>query len=351
VLLKHLLEQGLSKTAIAERLGVSRRVIYHWITTGQLERDVSAPAAPRVRVPRPTLLESYKALITTRLTTYPELSAVRLFAECQAAGYPGSLTQLKVFVRAVRPRPEPDPIVRFETPPGHQAQVDFAEVRFPWGRRFVFLVVLGYSRLLWLQFYPRQTMQTVMAGLEGAFAAFGGVPHELLFDQMRAVILADERPGGGKILENPEFLRFAAHWGFRIRACRPYRARTKGKVERPIRYLRSSFLYGRDFLGDGDVAAQATTWVDTVANARVHGTTGEVPRERFLRDERAQLLALAARPYRSLVLDPVRLMPRPVRAPQPVRVPVVVVERRALTAYGALAESAEPSELMAVGGV
>ena len=167
---------------------------------------------------------------------------MRLFEEIRAAGYAGGYTQLKEYVRQVRPAPTPEPVVRFETPPGHQAQVDFAEFRFPWGKRYALLVVLGYSRLLWLQFYPRQTMATLMRGLEEAFAFFGGVPAELLFDQMKAVIIEDERRAAGALLENAEFLRFAAHWGFRIRACRPYRAKTKGKVERPIRYVREQLL-------------------------------------------------------------------------------------------------------------
>jgi transposase len=350
VLLKHLLEQGLPKTAIAERLGVSRRVIYKWLASGQLDRDLSDPPPPRVRVARPAALDPYKALIETRLGTYPELSAVRLFAECQAAGYTGSLTQLKVFVRCVRPRPEPEPVIRFETPPGRQAQVDFAEVRFPWGKRFALMVVLGYSRLLWLRFYPRQTMQTVMAGLEAAFTTFSGVPGELLFDQMRAVIIGDERPGGGKLLENAEFLRFAAHWGFRVRACRPYRAQTKGKVERPIRYLRESFLYGREFLGDGDLEAQVVHWLETVANPRIHGTTGEAPRERFLRDERHRLLPLAPHPYRPVVLDPVRVTARAVPMPRPVRVPHLEVERRSLRRYAELA-AWKPDDREALGEV
>jgi len=89
--------------------------------------------------------------------------------------------------------------------------VDFAEVHLPWGKRFALMVVLGYSRLLWLQCYPRQTLRTLMRGLEAAFQAFGGVPAELLFDQLKAVILDDHRPRGGRVFENPEFLRFAAH--------------------------------------------------------------------------------------------------------------------------------------------
>jgi transposase len=194
-------------------------------------------------------------------------------------------------------------------------------------------VVLGYSRLLWLQFYPQQSMAILMRGLEAAFAYFGGVPTELLFDQLKAVVLHDHRPLGGRVLENPEFLRFAAHWDFRIRACRPYRAQTKGTVERPIRYVRQNFLYGRDFAGDADLNAQSLDWLGCTANVRVHGTTHEMPQVRFDRDERAVLHPLAARPYRSLVL--------PLDAPRvtatPRRLTPVEVERRPLAAYAALA--------------
>ena len=332
VLLKHLLDRGLSKAAIARELDVSRRSVHHWIATGQLERDLTTPG-PRVRVGAPTKLAPYHAIITTRLETYPALSAVRLFDEVRAAGYAGGISQLRAFVAATRP--EPEPVVRFETPPGHQAQVDFAECRFPWGKRFALLVVLGYSRLLWLRFYPRQTQAVVQDGLAAAFAYFGGVPRELLFDQMKAVVVADHRPVGGTLLENAEFLRFAAHWGFRIRACRPYRAQTKGKVERPVGYVRGNLLYGREFLGDADLAAQTDHWLEHTANARVHGTTGEVPRVRFERDERAALLPGAAAPYRAVPLSPPR---SPTLVPAARHTPLLRVERRPLRAYAVLAE-------------
>lgn len=336
VVLKDYLDRGLSKTAIARRLGVSRRLIYHWIESGQLDRDLSAPPGPRRPAPRSTKLDRFHALIAERLGTYPELSAVRLLEECRADGYAGGYSQLKAYVARVRPRPEPEPLVRFETGPGLQAQFDFAEVRFPWGKRFALLVVLGYSRLLFVEFVARQTALTVMLGLERAFAAFGGVPQEVLFDQMKSVIVADHRPGGGRLLENPEFLRFAAHWGFRIRACRPYRAKTKGKVERPVGYLRHNFLYGRTFLGDADLAAQCARWLADVANQRVHGTTHEVPSIRFLRDEQATLQPLAGRPYRSLLLPLTLPTPRRTRP----SVPPIEVERRALASYGSLVAEA-----------
>lgn len=253
VLLRHYLEQGLSKSEVADRLGISRRTVYYWINSGQLDRELDDEPI-RYR-PRPVVsrkVDAFRGVIETRLSAYPKLSAVRLFDEIRAAGYDGGYAQVKEFVRQVRPTPPADPVVRFETAPGQQAQVDFAEFRLPWGKRYALVVVLGYSRLLWLRFFSRQTMAVLMRGLEEAFEFFGGVTSELLFDQMKAVIVDDERLNGGRLLENAEFLRFASRWGFRIRACRPYRARTKGKVERPIGYVRQGFFYGRTFLNDDD---------------------------------------------------------------------------------------------------
>ncbi len=289
---------------------------------------------PRTRARgRVTKLAAVTPLITARLATYPLLSAVRLFAECRAAGYTGGYAQLTALVRQLRPSREAEPVVRFETAPGEQAQFDFAKVRVPWGVRHALIMVLGYSRQLYVEFVPRQTALHVMHGMERAFAAFGGVPQHVLFDQMKSVIVDDHRPDGGRLLENPEFLRFAAHWQFRIRACRPYRAQTKGKVERPIGYVRTNFLYGRTFLGDGDLADQCTRWLQDVANARLHGTTRVRPMDRWAETERAVLQPLAVRPYRSLLL---------LAAAPPVAVdaiaPRVSVERRGLAAYAALAE-------------
>jgi len=155
------------------------------------------------------------------------------------------------------------------------------------------------------------------------------------------VILDDQRAAGGKLFENPEFLRFAAHWAFRIRACRPYRAQTKGKVERPVGYVRGNLVYGREFLGDADLTDQCGRWLEETANVRVHGTTKDVPRVRFERDERALLQPLAERPYCSLVLPAERQesggrVPRPLPARGRVE-----VERRTLTAYAQLAEPIE----------
>jgi transposase len=329
VRLKHYLRLGYSQTAIAEELGIDRRTIYRWIRSGQLDRDLSEPPRYSPRPPRPRKLDPFREYLRQRLGDFPDLTATRLLREIRASGYTGGITQLRDFVREIRPHEPEEPVTRFETPPGKQAQVDFAHFRFPWGTRYALVVVLGYSRALWFQYFRRQDLWTLIRGLEQAFQFFGGVPEEILFDQMRAVVSRDLRPHGGRLIENAEFLRFAAHHGFRPRACRPYRAKTKGKVERPIRYIRQDFHYGRSFANDPDANDQALLWLKAVANLRVHATTGERPIDR-LEVERQHLKPLQPSPYRSLVLEPTSNgHSRSVQT----SVPRIAVERRPLTAY------------------
>jgi transposase len=333
VLLRHYLAEGLTKTEIARRLEINRRTVSRWIRNGELDRDLDAPVQYKPRPPVACKLDPYKAIITSRLEAYPELSSVRLLEEIRAAGYAGGYTQLKDHVRRVRPRPPQEPLIRFETAPGRQAQVDFADFKFDWGKRYALIVILGYSRLLWVRFFPRKDMRTLLEGLEEAFNIFGGVPQELLFDQMKSVITKDGRLNGEKLVTNAEFVRFAAHWEFKVRACRPYRAKTKGKVERPISYVRKNFVYGREFVSDGDVEVQLRRWLDHTANVRTHRTVKEQPIVRFERDERALLQPLPARPYHSLVVD---RGPRRASKIQMPPVPALVVERRPLAHYAEL---------------
>jgi transposase len=331
MLLHQLLEEaGGDRAEAARRAEVGRSTMYRWIEAGLLDQPIETIRARYG--PRPTKatkLEAVKALITARLAEFPRLSGTRLLAECRAAGYTGGVTQLREFVRRLRPAPEP--IVRYETVPGHQAQVDFAHCRLPWGVRYALVVVLGHSRLLWVQFYPRQDLGALQHGLTSCFTLWGGVPRELLFDQMRAVLTRDDRLTGGGLVHNLELLRFAKHNGFRIRVCRPYRAKTKGKVERPIRYLRDNFLYGRTFVSDADLNAQTLQWLEQVANAREHATTKWIPAERFATVERGALHALPTAAYRSVLVP--SATPQPISVPP---VPHVAVERRGLQAYAAL---------------
>ena len=318
----------------ARRVGVGRTTMYRWIAAGLLDQPIETIQARYTPRPaRPAKLEPYQPLIETRLAEFPRLSAVRLFAECRAAGYAGGLSQLRAFIRRLRPAPE-EPPIRFETEPGQQAQVDWAHCRLPWGVRYALVVVLGYSRLLWVQFYPRQDLANLLLGLEACFTAWGGTVRDLLFDQMRAVLTRDDRLTGGGLVHNLELLRFARHWGCRVKVCRPYRAQTKGKVERPIRYLRESFLYGRTFVSDADLNAQVVDWLATVANVRQHATTHWIPAEHFARVEQPLLVPMPSRPYHSLMLTSTAPPPR-TRAVD--SIPHVAVERRELSAYAALA--------------
>jgi transposase len=312
--------------------------MYRWIKAGLLDQPLEAiQARYKSRPPIPTKLEKYTALIDARLAEFPRLSGTRLLAECRAAGYTGGVTQLRAYVQRLRPAPTED-IVRFETEPGQQAQIDWAHCRLPWGVRYALVVVLGHSRLLWLQFYPRQDLATLILGLEACFTAWGGTVRDLLFDQMRSVLTRDERLTGGGLVHNLELLRFARHWGCRVKVCRPYRAQTKGKVERPIRYLRESFLYGRTFVSDADLNAQARDWLATVANVRQHATTKWIPVQQFVQVERPLLLPLPSRPYHSLVLP----VSPPARESSRDTMPRVAVERRELSAYATLAAGGEP---------
>lgn len=336
VLICHYLQQGLSKAAIAKELGVNERTIRRWCAGGEFEHGDAPRYGPRPRMPRK--IDPFLPILRARLEAFPRLSAVRLFEEVKAAGYSGGYSQLCLTVAQLRPRPAPEPLVRFETAPGVQAQVDFAEFTFDFGKRYALLVVLGYSRLLFLRFYQRQDMPTLFQGLEEAFTYFNGVPREVLFDQMKSVITADLRPLGGQLLVNEEFLRFARHWGFTPRACRPYRAKTKGKVERPIRYLRDNFVYGRTFLSDAHLEDECRRWLERT-NLRQHRTTHERPRLRYERDEYAQMLPLAAPPYRSVHAVPVEPPTKPAVVqlkPTRGRLPRIEVEKRSLSVYAGL---------------
>ncbi len=231
------------------------------------------------RPPRPSKLDPFKEYLKARIEAYPELSGVRLLSEVRALGYTGGRTILGDYLRGVTPVAPLQIEQRFEAGPGEQAQADFAVFNTGFGRVYAVLVVLSWSRSLYVCFGMHQDQLSLMGGLHRAFAAFGGVPGTVLFDRMRAVVSASA-PDGSAVF-NTEMLRFASHYGFKLRACRPYRAKTKGKVERTVSYLRSSFFYGRNFRDLEDLNAQLVTWLSGTANRRVHATTGKIPAERL----------------------------------------------------------------------
>ena len=241
-------------------------------------------------------LDSYKGYLLGRIQTYPELSARRLLAEIRSLGYQGGYTILKDYLRSRRPKAPLSIEQRFEVTPGQQAQVDFATFKTPFGTVYALLVVLSWSRALWIRFGFHQDQLTVLTGLHQSFCAFEGIPRTVLFDRMRTAVAGSD-PEGGAVF-NAEMLRFAAHYGFRPVACRPYRAKTKGRVERAVSYLRRNFFYGRPFRDLEDLNTQLAIWLRDTANIRVHGSTGEVPTVR-LQQEQPHLTPLPVDPLRS----------------------------------------------------
>jgi transposase len=293
--------QGLSITAIARRTGRDPKTVRKYVARG-----LEPPAYGPRQVGRPGKLAPYLGYLRERVAAFPQLTATRLTRELRERGYTGAYTAVKRFVAAIRPDSGPKPFeVRFETPAGQQAQVDFA--RFvteftdePGVTRIIWLfsLVLGYSRHIFARFVMHQDLQTLLRSHMQAFAAIGGVPIEILYDRMKTAVTGEDQEG--HIVYNRSLLALAKHYGFHPRACRPYRAKTKGKVERPFSYIRQDFFLARTFRDLEDLNAQLDEWLTTVANVRVHGTTQRVVAEAFAA-EKPDLQVLPATPFDALL--------------------------------------------------
>jgi transposase len=270
--IKQLAKQGHSQRAIARLTGYSRNTVAKLLA--------QAAPAPFQRVPRASKLDPYKVYLQQRYQECP-LSAVRLLEEVRPMGYAGGVCVLRRYLATLkqRQRAQAQATVRFETPPGQQAQVDWAYGgTFPDARGqpvkvYIFLMVLGFSRMLYVQFTPSMALPQLLACHQAAFAFFGGWPKELLYDNMAQV----KRPGGPGAPWNPLFLDFAHHYGFIPHTCRVRRPRTKGKVERMVDYVKDNFLLGRAFADWPDLEAQGQHWLTHTANVRIHATTGRRP--------------------------------------------------------------------------
>ena len=299
VLIHDLKRQGLTITAIARQVGLDRKTVRRY-----LERGLEPPAYTP-REPGPRLIEAFEAYLRERVAAYPELSGKRLLREIRELGYTGGYTAVTDFLRDVRPPRRAQFERRFETPPGRQAQVDFAEFKVEFDdepgvvrKVWLFTMVLGHSRWLWGRFCAGQDLQTVLRCHIDAFAAMAGAPSELLYDRMKTAVIG-EGPDG-VVSYNSSLVALLNHYGAAPRACRPYRAKTKGKVERPYRYVRQDFFLARRFRNLDDLNAQFDQWRSEIANARVHATTGRVVAEHFA-EERPALIAHPAFAYSAVL--------------------------------------------------
>jgi transposase len=287
--------RGEGVRAIARQVGCSRNTVRRYLRNEAAKRY-------RPRAPRPCKLDEHKDYLAERVRQASPrwIPAPVLLREIQDRGYRGGLTTLKAWLAPLK-RSEPEPVVRFETPPGQQMQADFTHVRRGRDPLLALVATLGYSRASYVTFGAREDASSLCTGLREAFDYFGGVPEHVLFDNTKAVVIERDAYGAGLHRWNDEMNELAQACGFTPRLCRPYRAKTKGKVERFNSYLKGSFvvplassLEASGLWLDVDVANRPVRrWLDEVANVRIHGTTGVAPIT-LLPDERAVMLPAPA---------------------------------------------------------
>ncbi|GHL95012.1 hypothetical protein ECZU38_50860 [Escherichia coli] len=291
--IKILHKQGMSSRAIARELGISRNTV---------KRYLQAKSEPPKYTPRPavaSLLDEYRDYIRQRIAdAHPyKIPATVIAREIRDQGYRGGMTILRGFIRSLSVPQEQEPAVRFETEPGRQMQVDWGTMRNGRSPLHVFVAVLGYSRMLYIEFTDNMRYDTLETCHRNAFRFFGGVPREVLYDNMKTVVLQRDAYQTGQHRFHPSLWQFGKEMGFSPRLCRPFRAQTKGKVERMVQYTRNSFyiplmtrLRPMGITVDVETANRhGLRWLHDVANQRKHETIQARPCDRWLEEQQSML--------------------------------------------------------------
>jgi transposase len=267
-----------------------------------VSRVLAQAGLPRMGAPRrPSAIDAYLPFILETLEQFPTLTATRIYGMVKERGYVGTVDHFRHFIAWHRPKPKREAYLRLRTLPGEQAQVDwghFGHLDIGRARRALmgFVMVLSWSRIIYVQFFLGAHMENFLRGHAGAFQAWGGVPRVLLYDNLKSAVL--ERQGQA-IRFNPSLLEFAGYHHYEPRPVAVARGNEKGRVERAIRYIREAFFAGRTFANVDDLNAQATVWMaGTAAERRCPEDLALTVREAFAQ-ERNYLLALPDNPYLS----------------------------------------------------
>jgi len=282
--------QGHSMRFIAKKLGLHRNTVKKYIIGKRFPEYRRTTRRLSILAPFTRIIEDWLSQDNYR--------ASWIFERLKPIGYSGGYDTVKHFVRPHKEQMARIAYVRFETMPGLQAQVDWADfqVREPNGTTstlYLFLLILGYCRAMYAEFVPRCTLESFLDGHIHAFHYLGGVPSEALYDNMKHVVI---RRLVGRVNFNPELLHFARHYGFTPKACPPYGPWVKGKVERPVDYIRESFWRGYPFESVDKANRDLRDWLDTTANRRIHGTHRQPIIERWAQ-EKPQLGPLPTAEY------------------------------------------------------
>ncbi|MBI4701225.1 MAG: IS21 family transposase [Deltaproteobacteria bacterium] len=293
VLIRRLKAEGKSIRAIARELACDPKLVRR-----VLKQRPRAPAPPR-----PSLLDPFRPLIR-ELVLVKELTCVRILRDLRAVGYRGGYTILKVYIRSFRPKATRRPHLRFETDAGEQGQVDLSPYSVLLGEVptdvVCFSLVLGFSRWQFIRFMLHAEAHAVCHCHVLAFEEAGGVPHDILYDRMKQVVLESYRDG---VIFHPLFEALVAHYGFRAVPLAPGYKEGKGKVENGFKYLERSLLQGREFHDLADLNARAARWLVEEARVRIHRTTQRRPVD-LLDEERPHLIALPERRFDAAVREP-----------------------------------------------
>jgi len=290
ILRYHFVEKWRTGT-IATQLGIHHSVV---------DRVLAHAGLPKIeRTRRASIIDPYLPFIIETLNEFPTLTAVRLYEMAKQRGFTGGPSQFRQRISELRPRKLPEAYLRLKMLAGEQAQVDwghFGSIQIGNATRplMAFVMVLSWSRQIFLQFYLNQQMENFLRGHVAAFEAWNGLPKVLLYDNLKSAVL--ERQGQA-IRFNPTLLDLASHYHFEPRAAAPARGNEKGRVERAIRYIRDNFFAGRHFQSLDDLNTQATAWcLGISADRRCPENTDITVKEAFLQ-EQPSLIALPDNPF------------------------------------------------------
>lgn len=271
-------KKGLSYTEIARKHHIDPR-------TAKKYTESDSKPVYTLTAPKPSKLDPYKHLIDTWLEEAP-YSAVRIHEKLMDQGCDCKYTIVRQYVATRKTDLNEKATVRFETMPGLQGQVDwgfFENYKVlengEYKKLYCFLMILGYSRMRYIEFVTDMSTTTLIKCHINAFRYFGGYPEEILYDNMKQVVIKRMMKQSESEL-NKQFEDFAGFYGFKPVLCRPYRGQTKGKVERAVRYVRENFMVGIKYNSLADLNSQAHAWCNKI-NAKIHGTTKERPIDRL----------------------------------------------------------------------
>jgi len=293
---------GFSIRGLARHFSISRNMVRRILRKHKANRDHGHDILKnphKDRVIRASKLDPFVGQINKLLEKYPKITGQRLFEEIRDAGYTGGISILRERLGKLRPRPKKEPIVRFETEPGRQGQMDWSPytidfVRTGKSKVNCFSYILGFSRRHYIDLTERRDFFTLIRRHQDAFAHFKGVPKQCLYDSEKTVVLRWE---AGKPVFNPSFSAFITHYCCRPIACRRGRAQTKGKIEAPFQFVEKNLLNGRTFQDLDDLKACARWWLRERSDPHIHDTTGRPPLELFLEQEQNALQPLPSHPY------------------------------------------------------